>query len=186
VYRLSEMIGKPVVSTDSGDKLGTISDALLDASAATVVGLVVRHGLIPKEHVLPLADVQRVGRDAVLARTEEHLMGSREWRKGEVEATKSSEVMGRRVVTAEGEQLGAVSDILIDEQTGHFGGLEVQSHSLGGLRSHRSMLPAAAQPRIGPDAVVVRGGVLPDDDGRHRSGDQSLEQTTTNHRGGER
>jgi uncharacterized protein YrrD len=181
VYRLSEMIGKPVVSTDSGDKMGTITDALLDASAATVLGLVIRHGLIPKDEVLPLADVQRVGRDAVLARTEEHLMGSRDWRKGEVEVTRSSEVMGRRVVTAAGEQLGAVSDILIDEQTGHFGGLEVQSRSLGGLRSHRIVLPATAQPRIGPDVVVVRGGALPDgNDGR-----DSQEQTTTHHTGGE-
>ena len=183
MYRLSEMIGKPVVSTDSGDKLGTISDALLDASAASVVGLVVRHGLIPKEEVLPLADVQRVGRDAVLARTQEHLVGSREWRKGEVEATRSSEVMGRRVVTVAGEQLGVVSDILIEEQTGHFGGLEVQSHSLGGLRSHRSVLSAAATPRIGPDAVVVRDGALADEGD---SRDHSQEQMTTHHTGGER
>jgi uncharacterized protein YrrD len=60
VYRVSDD-RKPVVSTGSGDKLGTISDALLDVSATTAIGLVVRRGLIPKEHALPLADVQRVG-----------------------------------------------------------------------------------------------------------------------------
>lgn len=163
MYRVSDMIGKPVVSTSSGDKLGTVSDALLDASAATVVGLIVRHGLIPKEHVLPLADVQRVGRDSVLARTEEHLMSSREWREGDLEATRSSALRGRRVVTAGGEQLGAVSDILIDEQTGDFGGIEVESLSLGGLRSRRTVLPAHTAPRIGPDVVVVRDGAIPED-----------------------
>lgn len=177
MYRLSDMIGKPVVSTGSGDKLGTVSDALLDASAATVIGLVVRHGLVSKEHVLPLADVQTVGRDAVLARTDEHLMSSREWRNGEVEATRSSSVRGRRVVTAAGEHVGSVIDILVDEQTGGVAGIEVESHSFGGLRTRRSVLPADAAPRIGPDAVIVRDGVRPQGD---PEGGDDRPRTTTN------
>lgn len=164
MYRLSDMIGKPVVSTSSGDKLGTVSDALLDASAVQVVGLVVRHGLLAKEQVLPLEDVERVGRDAVLARSDEHLMTSREWRDSDVAATRSSAIRGRRVMTASGEQLGALSDILVDEETGAFDGLEIESHSFGGLRTRRTVLPRHAAPRIGPDAVIVRHGIVWEDD----------------------
>ena len=184
MYRVSDMIGKAVVSTGSGDKLGTVTDALLDASAVTVVGLVVRHGLIPKEHVLPLADVQTVGKDAVLARTEDHLMSSREWRRSEVEAMRSSSLHGRRVVTAGGEQVGTVSDILIDEQTGRFEGLEVETQSMAGLRRRRTVLPADAAPRIGPDAVIVRDGV--DLAAHDEPGSGREHPTTTTDTGGKR
>lgn len=165
MYRVSDMIGKPVVSTRSGDKLGTISDALLDASRVELVGLIVRHGLIPKEHVLPLGDVQTVGRDAVLAATEEHLLSSREWRERDEDAIRSSALRGRRVVTAAGEQVGTVSDFLVDEGTATLQGIEIESHSLAGLRSHRAVLSPRAAPRIGPDAVIVQeDGIVTDRD----------------------
>jgi uncharacterized protein YrrD len=155
VYRLSEMIGKTVVSVESGEKLGTISDALLEPGEVRLMGLVVGHGLLGKEHVLPLEDVQTVGRDTVLARTHEHLMDPRDWKSRQVDATRTSSLRGRPVVSGGGERLGQVSDLLVDEQTGEFGGLEVERRSFGGLRHHRSLISADSMPRIGKDAIVV-------------------------------
>ena len=155
VYRLSEMIGKTVVSVDSGEKLGTISDALLEPGEVRLMGLVVGHGILGKEHVLPLEDVQTVGRDTVLARTDERLIDPRDWRAREVETTRTSTLRGRPVVSGAGERLGQVTDLLVDEQTGAFGGLEVETRSFGGLRHHRSVIPSTPTPRIGKDAIVV-------------------------------
>ena len=177
MYRVSDMIGKSVVSTMSGEKLGTVSDVLLDGVAVRVLGLVVRHGLIAKERVLPLEDVQTVGPDALLARTDEHLMSSKEWREADVHAIRSSSIHGRRVVTAGGEQVGVVSDMLVMEQTGALGGLEIESQSLGGLRTRRTMLPPDADPRIGPDAVIIRDGTPA---GASRSGDDHGEVRADN------
>lgn len=155
MYRLSEMIGKPVVSVGSGEKLGTISDALVEPGEVRLVGLVVGQGMLGKERVLPLEDVQTVGRDTVLARTHEHMIDPRDWRSRDVEATRTSNLRGRPVVSGAGERLGQVSDLLIDERTGEFGGLEVETRSFGGLRHHRSVIPATPAPRIGKDAIVV-------------------------------
>jgi uncharacterized protein YrrD len=155
VYRLSDMIGKTVVSVDSGEKLGTISDALLEPGEVRLMGLVVGHGMLGKEHVLPLEDVQTVGRDTVLARTHEHLIDPREWKARDVDTTRTSTLRGRPVVSGAGERLGQVRDLLVDEQTGAFGGLEVESRSFGGLRHHRSVIPSSPIPRIGRDAIVV-------------------------------
>lgn len=160
MHRVSDMIGKTVVSVSSGDKLGTVSDGLLEPDGVRLIGLVVRHGLLGTEHVLPLTDVQTVGRDALLVRSDEHLMSASEWHKADVGATRSSSVRGRRVVTAAGEEIGRVSDFLSEEQTGAFGGLEVESRSLAGLRSRRMVVPPSSAPRVGPDAVVVKEHAL--------------------------
>lgn len=155
MYRLSEMIGKTVVSVDSGEKLGTISDGLLEPVEARLVGLVIGHGMLGREHVLPLEDVQTVGRDTVLAKSNEHLIDPRDWKAREVDATRTSTLRGRPVVSGAGERLGEVSDLLVDERTGAFGGLEVETRSLGGLRHHRSVIPSTPTPRIGRDAIVI-------------------------------
>jgi uncharacterized protein YrrD len=77
--RVSEMLGKVVVSADNGEKLGTVSDVLIDETDHHLVGLVVRRGLMKSEHVLPSAAVQTFGRDTVVSRTGRDLVSAKEW-----------------------------------------------------------------------------------------------------------
>jgi uncharacterized protein YrrD len=77
--RASDVIGRPVVSADTGRKLGTVGDLLLDDSGVEVVGFVVRHGRLRGEDVLPASAVHSLGPDAVVSRSDE-LIDGREWR----------------------------------------------------------------------------------------------------------
>ena len=77
--RATELIGKGVVSADTGERLGTVSDILLDESEHRLVGLVVRRGLMKSEHVLPSAAVQTDGRDTVVSRSGHDLMTAKDW-----------------------------------------------------------------------------------------------------------
>ena len=81
--RATDVIGKPVVSADSGRKLGTVGDLLLDEAGLAVVGLVVKHGALRGEDVLPASAVHSLGPDAVVSRTDE-LIDGREWRDREI------------------------------------------------------------------------------------------------------
>jgi len=78
--RVTELLGKVVVSANSGERLGTVSDVLLDEIDHHLVGLVVRRGLMKSEHVLPSAAVQTFGRDTVVSRTSGDLVTAKEWR----------------------------------------------------------------------------------------------------------
>ena len=79
--RVSDVIGKPVVSADDGGKLGTVSDMLLDESTKNIIGLVVRGGgFLKHESVLPSAAIKTFGRDAVVSHSSSELIDSREWR----------------------------------------------------------------------------------------------------------
>ena len=76
--RATDVIGKPVVSADTGRKLGTVGDLLLDDSGRALVGLVVRHGALRSEDVLSADQVQSFGTDAVVSRSD-RLIGAKEW-----------------------------------------------------------------------------------------------------------
>lgn len=78
--RVSDLLGKAVVSASSGERLGTVSDVLLDEADHHMVGLVVRRGLMKSEHVLPSSAVQTFGRDTVVSRTADDLVSAKEWR----------------------------------------------------------------------------------------------------------
>ena len=83
MQRASELMGKSIVSADRGERLGTVSDVLLDEVSNRVVGLVVRSGgLLKKEQVLPYEAIQTLGADAVVARSAQELIGAKEWRRG--------------------------------------------------------------------------------------------------------
>lgn len=77
--RATELIGKPVVSADTGQKLGTVSDLLLDDRGSRLLGLVLRHGLMKSENVLPADAVQTLGADAIVSRSGQ-LITAKEWR----------------------------------------------------------------------------------------------------------
>jgi uncharacterized protein YrrD len=77
--RATDVIGRPIVSADTGKKLGTVGDLLLNDNGRELVGLTVRHGALRSEDVLPIESVQSLGSDAVVSRSD-HLIGAREWR----------------------------------------------------------------------------------------------------------
>jgi uncharacterized protein YrrD len=80
--RATDIIGRPIVSADTGKKLGVVGDLLLAENGRTLVGLTVKHGAFRSEEVLPIESVQSFGSDAVVSRSEQ-LIGAREWRQQE-------------------------------------------------------------------------------------------------------
>jgi uncharacterized protein YrrD len=112
VQRVSDLMGKTIVSADTGEKLGTVSDILLDDTDTRVVGLVVRSGWMGKEQVLPREAVQTLGRDAVVARSGSGLVGAREWRRNEA-ARGVRDVDTERVRDIETEPVRDVDDVRV-------------------------------------------------------------------------
>ena len=146
--RVSEIIGTPIVSAANGEKVGNVADVLLGAEGDRVVGVVVRRGAFAGEQVLPYEDVQAVGRDAVIARSEEGVVGSREWHDRGGEAARSS------TLTADGRELGRIKDLYVDAQSGAIRAYEVEGHRLAGLITKRAALPRSDRVTIGPDDVL--------------------------------
>jgi uncharacterized protein YrrD len=154
MQHLRRVVGRTVISIETGNRLGSISDVLLDDGTLRVVGFVVGGGLLSQEQVLPFGEVKALAGDTVLAMPGATLVGAREWREQGAATVRISALAGRPLITAAGQRLGAVTDLLVDEQTAVVDALEVATSDLGGLRTRRSIV-AATGARIGPHAVVV-------------------------------
>jgi len=80
MQRTGELRGRPIVASDVGEKVGTVSDVLIDEQSGRVAGLVVGGGLFGGERVLPFEEIQTMGRDAVVVRSRESVVDAKTWR----------------------------------------------------------------------------------------------------------
>jgi len=70
-------------------------------------------------------------------------------------ADPAEDIRDRRVVDRDGEELGAVADLLIDERDRHVRFLEVASGGFLGIGQTKFLLPVEAISRISADTVYV-------------------------------
>lgn len=162
-----ELKNRPVVSVAGAEKLGHLSDMLLDNSGSRILGFRVRSGgLLTHYQGVLAADIQSFGPDAVTVQDASRL--NRESAFSSFgDALTASSVEGSRVMTEGGTELGKVKDIALD-----LDGLAVTGYSLGvnlieRIRGGEKVVPIAAVHSIGPDLVVV------DDSAEEQSGDDA-------------
>ncbi len=168
MIRATELGGKAVVDVDAAEKLGKIDRVVLDPDARRIAGFAVVKGsslLGTGEHlVLPASSVHAIGPDAV---TVHH----RQSNAASTSATdlqhlpRVSDMVGRKVVSDQGQLLGAVDDVLIDEADGRIIGYALSGSDLddklkhmlskGDDRKRGGFLRADADLRAGKDLIVA-------------------------------
>jgi uncharacterized protein YrrD len=154
MHRITELVGKPIVSADTGERIGKVSDVLVDPQSQHVLGLVVAGGLLGGEHVLPYTGVQTLGTDAVVARSGSAVIDRKEWHQQAAESIRTSTLQQKRVLTTSGRALGSIGDVFLGD-AGTVEAFEIANSSVGGLRRKRTTLPHAHGVTIGADAVLI-------------------------------
>jgi uncharacterized protein YrrD len=153
--RLSEMSGKPIVSADTGEKIGRVDDLLLDKRHLHVVGVLVADGVLTRQRVLPFTDVQTVGVDAVIVRTAMSICDATDWIRSGRPANRSRSINGKDVVTAEGARVGRLHDLIADERTGDIVALEVTTGRPGARLTRPALVHAAGSLQLTNEVVVI-------------------------------
>lgn len=155
MQRSRDLIGKAVVSADRGEKVGTVSDVLVQPDAGRIAGLVVHTGLMRSEVVLPFGEIQVLGQDAVVAKSRDATVRPSEWAGRAIDARRSTRLRHRRVITRSGREVGEISDVYVDEISGALDGYEVETPGFAGLIHHHARLPYSHDLAVGDDAMVV-------------------------------
>lgn len=99
--RVREMLKKPLLSLDTGERIGSIEDVLIDTSAQCVSGLLVKRGTFSRQIVLPFGETHTVGVDAVIVRTAATLVNAQEWVDDGGATYRSRDLYGKEVVTGD-------------------------------------------------------------------------------------
>jgi uncharacterized protein YrrD len=153
--RLNEMIGKPIISTDTGERGGSIEDVLLDGSHKHVVGVLLASGMLSRQRVLPFEDVQTVGVDTLIVKTLSTVRDGKDWLHEGYPAHRWTAIRGKRVVTADGAGIGTLRDLVADVHTGDVVAFEVASGSRRARTAQPAVVHDAGDVQLTNDIVVI-------------------------------
>jgi uncharacterized protein YrrD len=156
------LVGRSVVSVADGEKVGTISDAILDFDARAVHGLVMGGGGGLFRHetpaVIPLARIHSIGPHAV---TLADKTGIVRMEGPPYEGVPTLDALKKLVVTAGEEAIGTGDDVVFDEADGAFTALQLAPQ--GGFLGIGATIPVLSLAEIiefGPDAITVRDAAI--------------------------
>ncbi len=156
------LVGRAVVSVADGEKLGAVSDVLLDVEGRTVRGFTVSAGDVGWLHreqpaVVPLEHIRTIGPQAI---TVENKDGITVMDAPFADAPMLDSIR-TRVVTAGGEVIGDGDDLAFDDTNGAIVALHLapQGGFLGiGATTHT--IPVAEIVGFGRDVITVQDAAL--------------------------
>jgi sporulation protein YlmC with PRC-barrel domain len=151
----SDLKDKPVITVAGGERLGFVDDLLLDAGGRQILGLRTRtDGLLTRHAAMVWGSVHAVGEQAVTVRDASAL--NEEASFSDLKDARPAEgIVGSRVFTVSGQELGRVVDLCLDLSS-----RKVLSYALGvgiidRLRGEERLIPVTQVRSIGDDVVVV-------------------------------
>jgi sporulation protein YlmC with PRC-barrel domain len=142
MIRVSKLKGQRVLARSTAQLVGSIGQLLVEPAIARVVAARVE-GAVGPATVLPWDSVSAIGPDAVIIESAEQLTEPEAQRQGFV--TDLYALSGRPLLTEEGDSIGRLEDVEVDEASGRVVSLVVDGRSV----------PLERFVALGPDAVIV-------------------------------
>jgi uncharacterized protein YrrD len=147
--------GLLVVTRDSGRKLGKVEDLVLDRQGSRILGILVDEaGWFKEAKVVPWPSFRVIGLDAVIIDEEASVKKASEVPEMSEVLKGGNVLVGARVATTDGRELGKIEDFYFDPETGLVKGFELS----GG--KGRSFLPTPASFQAGEDVALVDPSVV--------------------------
>jgi sporulation protein YlmC with PRC-barrel domain len=145
--RFTTAVGRKMVSRASAEELGSLTHIVVDVPHRKVTSLVMGKGR--KAALVDWDQVSGFGPDAVMIADESALHQPRDDHEGAA-ADGKLELVGRRVLSDMGEELGEASDVVFDPASGAvetlvIGELEVPATSILGAGSYAVVVKAPAE-----------------------------------------
>jgi uncharacterized protein YrrD len=142
--------GLLVITRDSGKKVGKVEDMVLDAQGSRVLGILVDEaGWFREAKVVPWPSFRSVGLDVVLIDEESSAKKASDVPEMAKALEDGNILVGARVTTTDGRDLGKIEDFYFDPGTGVVKGFELS----GG--KGRTFLPTPASFKAGRDVAFV-------------------------------
>lgn len=142
--------GLLVITRDSGKKVGKVEDLVIDRQGSRILGILVDEaGWFREAKVVPWSALHTIGLDTVIIDDEASAKKASEVPEMSEVLEHGNVLVGSRVNTTDGRELGKIEDFYFDPQTGI-----VQGFELSGGKG-RMYLPASAGFQAGKDVAFV-------------------------------
>jgi len=154
LHRYSEVLNLPVICADGGMNAGAVKDILFSLQDREIKAFLLRSGLSTDKKVLLPDDVLSLGSDALVIKSPESIK-----RIGRAEYSGSfpdeGRLIGAKVFSKEGEELGTVKDVVFDIRSKKIEGFILTDGILQDLLEGRKILPLFGKVEFGEELVVV-------------------------------
>jgi uncharacterized protein YrrD len=155
MQRLQDIIGLPLLETETGTQIGQIKDIVLNIEEAKVYGVIIDEGnnaLSGKG--IAFLDLLGLGRDAIMVRNHSvvHQCACI------FEITNHyyvKELFEKEIITEEGLRLGRLVDIFFDINTGEMKWYQLSDSLVTDLLYGRKKMPLPKIQIVGKDKVIV-------------------------------
>jgi uncharacterized protein YrrD len=145
--------GLPIFELKTGAKIGEVCD-LCVTNQGIVKGLLVKKGVILKKTLyLSVQDVSSFGFDGVMIEDREVLEAIQVNEGFTIE--NKQRLLGRMIMTAEGERLGFLEDVYFLEEVGTIIGYEISDGFFSDMMEGKRVIKAEQPPAIGKDAIII-------------------------------
>ncbi|WP_310421751.1 PRC-barrel domain-containing protein [Chamaesiphon sp. VAR_48_metabat_135_sub] len=152
----SDIVGKPIVAYDTGEKVGRVRDLIFDQERNYLVALLVQEGgFMSDARVLPLLAIQSIGMDAAIVSRADNIIPAKSDPQVAAILARNNIMNGTHIMTVSGQDLGKMVDLYFDETTGAIEGYEVSGGIFADAYSGRSFVPAVQTLRIGENYAFV-------------------------------
>ncbi|MDJ0342311.1 PRC-barrel domain-containing protein [Streptomyces sp. H10-C2] len=154
----SEITKRPVLTLD-GEAVAQVKDIVFEGTVGRIAGFTLSgRGLLsgPLRHSLPWSGVHGLGRAAVMIRSED-VFESRADVLGRG-APSRGDVLGSRVLTDGGTDLGRISDVVVEVvegTTAHVIGYEIASSEALGRQGRKVFIPLSETTAVSGEALVI-------------------------------
>jgi uncharacterized protein YrrD len=157
LVKATELIKKNVVTLDQGKKIEDVNDVIYDPVSNKIKAFLVDPGGWFKDaKVVLFEDVKNVGKDALMVESADVLKKASEVSEDVANIAEDKTYLTKtKIITEDGTELGHVSDLLFDSETGVVSELEV-SRGLKNLQSGKKRVLIGDIVKIGKDATIVK------------------------------
>ncbi len=151
-----DVIGLPVYTRSQGKEQEAVRDLIFDHQNNRILALVLDEGgWLRSARVVRWADVRSIGPDAVIIPSEDVIVPAEETNEVHDVLDEGNVLKGTQILTTDGKDLGAMTDVYFNEETGTLVGYEVSGGLFADATTGRSFVPAPLTLTIGEDAAFV-------------------------------
>jgi uncharacterized protein YrrD len=154
VREAKDLLKKPVIATTSGQQLGEVDQLLFEPGQHALYGMVIKARDGGPSLLLQREQIRSIGKDAITVEREESTERFDANSTAQHLANTGGHLGGLEVMTEDGEKLGKVDNVMLNED-GTVASYQISSGPLG-LGGKRDILPSEVV-TAGADAIIIPG-----------------------------
>lgn len=149
-----EVVGLPALAQQDGRQVGRVADLLCSVAGERVIGLLLAGGTWRHRHIVPYEEVAGIGSAGVMLRRPVVLASPAGPRLKAMRA-RTGHVVGKRVLSRDGRDLGVVRDFDFEPGSGRIAGYVVSGGVVQDLLEGEGFLPVGRRMTWAEAALIV-------------------------------